>query len=136
MCHIWSPLARKLFQLSFDVSHARVLPINIIRWIWIHWKKGKLRNSPFWNVGEKLSSPFSVWGHFRKLGHFGPGMILFFIFTAKKELIFLFPMAPTRSLYNDYFSSYDFLNLFLFFCIFRNFLAERYFPLILISGLK
>ena len=59
--------------------------------------------------------------HFRfaaicgKLGSFGAGMILFFIFTAK---------------------SYGFFNLFLFFRIFRIFPTEQYFPLILILSLK
>ena len=37
-----------------------------------------------------------VWSNFRKLGSFGAGMIHFLIFTAKKELIFLFQMAPER----------------------------------------
>ena len=56
--------------------------------------------------------------HLSKLGHFLTGMIHFFIFTAKKELTFFFQMAPTTGLYDQYFSSYDFLNLYLFFHIF------------------
>ena len=84
----------------------------------VYWKKVELLNSTFWNVGEKLGFPFSIWVTFRKLGRFWAGSIHFLIFTAKKELIFLFQMAPTRGLYNDYFSSYDFFNLFLFFRIF------------------
>ena len=53
-----------------------------------------------------------VWGNFWKLGIFGAGSIHFLIFTAKKELIFFFQMAPTRGLYDDFLLSYDFLNLF------------------------
>ena len=41
--------------------------------------------------------------------------------TAKKELILLFQMTPSRILCDQKFWSYDFLNFFLFFRIFRVF---------------
>ena len=52
---------------------------------------------------------------------------------AKKELIFLFQMVPSRILCDQKFLSYDFLNLFLIFRIFRIFPKDQYFSLILIS---
>ena len=68
--------------------------------------------------GEIRFSIFDL-RYLRKLSHFPPGMTHFFIFTAKKELIFFFQMSPTRSLWDQYFSSYDFFNLFLFFAFLR-----------------
>ena len=59
---------------------------------------------------------------------------LVLILTVKKELIFFFQMALTRGLCDDYFSSYDFLNLFLCFRIFQIFPKDQYFSLILILG--
>ena len=83
-----------------------------------HWKKVELRNSTFWNVGEKSGIPFSIWGTCGSWAISRLGWYIFFIFTAKKELFFSFQMAPTRGFYDHYFLSYDFMNLFLFYHIF------------------
>ena len=71
---------------------------------------------------RKLFLPYVSKSRIRKLGHFLPGMIHFLIFTAKKELIFLFQMAPTRSLYDHQFWRYEFLNLLIFFVFFQKFI--------------
>ena len=60
--------------------------------------------------------------------HFLPGAENFLWFIAKKQLIFFFKMVPRRSLYDELFSNYDFLKLFIFpfFCIW----SRQYFSLI------
>ena len=70
----------------------------------------------------------------RKLICFSGRMSLRMKLIAQKELIFLFQMAPSRTLWDQQFSSYDFFNLSLFFRIFRIFFEDQYFSLILILG--
>ena len=71
---------------------------------------------------------FADFGPASKSCHFLPGAENFLWFIAKKQLIFFFKMAPRRSLYDELFSNYDFLKLFIFpfFCIW----SRQYFSLI------
>ena len=56
------------------------------------------------------------------LSRFWAGMTLFFIFTTeRKELFFFLSMAPARGLYDNYFSSCDFLESFFMFLHYSNF---------------
>ena len=57
---------------------------------------------------------FADFGPASKSCHFLPGAENFLWFIAKKQLIFFFKMAPRRSLYDELFSRYDFLKLFIF----------------------
>ena len=77
---------------------------------------------------KKWSSLFLLSG-WRKLVCFGGQMSLHTKLTAKKKLIFLFQLAPSRILSNKQFFSYDFFYLF-----FHIFPEDQYFSLILMWG--
>ena len=85
-------------------------------------KKSK-RRSPFGLFESCREKQISLcfMKRLRKLIHFGGRMGLRMKLIAKKELILLFQMTPSRILCDQQFWSYEFLNLFLFFCIFRVF---------------
>ena len=86
----------------------------------IVWKKVEEHLRLFETYGGNQFS-LSLMGSLRKLIIFWARMVLHMKLIAKKELILLFQMTPSKILCNRYFWSYEFLNLFLFFRIFRIF---------------
>ena len=110
-----------LLQRVFACNHASAIVLLLgigIEFTIFLLEKSQITWFDFLKCREEIRFSIFDLRHLPKLSYFPTGMTHFFIFTAKKELNFFFQMAPTRGLYNQYFSSYDFFNLFLFFSIF------------------
>ena len=80
-----------------------------------YWKKVELRNSTFWNVGEKLGFLFSIWGTWESWAISCLGWHIFWYSQLKKNLFFSFKWRqPEVSTIN----SLGVMNFWIFFYFF------------------
>ena len=79
------------------------------------WKTVKLRNSTFWNVGEKLGFPFSIWGTWGSWAISCLGWYIFWYSQLRKSLFFSFKWRQPEVSTIISFGAMNFLIFFYFF---------------------